>query len=205
MTRAVTRVRDNGPEATPEPSKATRRRQRHEIRRTSNRREMQNLERRGSALQTTDTATPEPPKTTRKRRTLIGNEMHSPAKATALKPATYIFLIGNEFHFHRAPFQGIFTDATGESGRDSPRQSHPFLRHGARNHRSLLRHGVRSNPLTPFRTSAPIVAGTVPPAPTAGACLRYRRCPQSWLRTTTATFRRWCRSSSKRKASVWSR
>src|SRR5579872_1576784 len=31
--------------------------------------------------------------------TLIGNGMHSPASATALKCAAYIFLIGNEFHF----------------------------------------------------------------------------------------------------------
>ena len=47
-------------------------------------------------------ATPEPSKTTRKRQPLIGNGMHSPANATALKCATSIFLIGNEFHLQRA-------------------------------------------------------------------------------------------------------
>ena len=40
-----------------------------------------------------------PPKNPRKRQSLIGNGMHSPARATAFKSATSIFLIGNEFHF----------------------------------------------------------------------------------------------------------
>ena len=43
-----------------------------------------------------------PPKTPRKRQSLIGNDMHSRARATALKCATFIFLIGNEFHLQRA-------------------------------------------------------------------------------------------------------
>src|SRR6185437_3395177 len=50
----------------------------------------------------TPTGTSKPPKTPRKRQTLIGNEMHSPASATALQCATSIFLIGNEFHLHSA-------------------------------------------------------------------------------------------------------
>ena len=162
MTRAATRVRYNGQEATPEPSR-----------------------------------------TTRKRQSLIGNGMHSAANATALKSATYIFLIGNELHFQRAPFQRIFAH---ESGRHFRHQMRPtvrmasrqasstpnksflifsfpvlsfptwpyFPRHGARNHTSLLRHALRSNPLTPLRTGAPIVAGMAPSARGAEACPRYR-------------------------------
>ena len=42
------------------------------------------------------------------RQALIGNRMHSPARATALQCATSIFLIGNEFHLHGAAFQRIF-------------------------------------------------------------------------------------------------
>ena len=42
------------------------------------------------------------PRTTANGERLIGNDMHSPASATALKRATYIFLIGNEFHLQKA-------------------------------------------------------------------------------------------------------
>ena len=49
-----------------------------------------------------------PPKTPRKRQSLIGNEMHSPASATAVKCATSIFLIGNEFHLQGRSFRRIF-------------------------------------------------------------------------------------------------
>src|SRR6185437_2969133 len=40
--------------------------------------------------------------TARNRRSLIGNDKHSRASATALKCAISIFLIGNEFHLWRA-------------------------------------------------------------------------------------------------------
>src|SRR6185437_4738087 len=39
---------------------------------------------------------------------LIGNDMHSPARATALQCATSIFLIGNEFHLWCAGLQRTF-------------------------------------------------------------------------------------------------
>jgi len=42
------------------------------------------------------------------RQTLIGNDMHSPASATALKCATSIFLIGNEFRLQDASFRSSF-------------------------------------------------------------------------------------------------
>jgi len=38
----------------------------------------------------------------RNRERLIGNDMHSPAKASALQCATSVFLIGNEFQLQRA-------------------------------------------------------------------------------------------------------
>ena len=42
------------------------------------------------------------------RAVLIGNDMHSPASATALQCATSIFLIGNEFRLQDANFRRIF-------------------------------------------------------------------------------------------------
>lgn len=190
MTRAATRVGHNGQEATSEPSRAP-----------------------------------------RKRQSLIGNDVHSPASASHLSTVTSIFLISNEFHLSRAseknPHAHKTSMGTRKTGRVNPARtesesSQDFTNRSfalpttnvrksddayrdARKHTSLLRHAHRSNSLTPFRTSVPIVTGMAPPARKAGACLRYRRCPQFWLRTTTATFRRWCRSSSKRKAFVWSR
>src|SRR5579864_3939572 len=52
--------------------------------------------------------TSKPPKTPRKRPSLIGNDMHSPARATPFKCATSIFLIGNEFHLQRHEFPARF-------------------------------------------------------------------------------------------------
>ena len=206
MTRATTRARYSGPEAGKTKSRSL----------TTVRQQQ------ATGFGMTDIA----------RRALIGNEVHSPASASPLSTVTSIFLIGNEFHLQRADFGRIFRtrgkalsspsrrtlrDAKTAPRCKAERQGRgPTLRSSgqarvgphkksARNCTSLLRHAMLSNPLTPFRTSVPIVAGMAPPARMAEACLRYRRCPRSWLRTTTATFRRWCRSSSKRKAFVWSR
>jgi hypothetical protein len=44
---------------------------------------------------------------TAKRERLIGNDMHSPASATALQCATSIFLIGNEFRFTACAFRAL--------------------------------------------------------------------------------------------------
>lgn len=70
--------------------------------------------------------TSKPPKTPRKRQSLIGNEMHSPASATALECATFIFLIGNEFRLQNAHFRLIFRTRTTRARRsvDAP-EIHP--------------------------------------------------------------------------------
>src|SRR5579864_4618440 len=60
----------------------------------------------------TPKGTSKQPKTLRKLETLIGNDMHSPARATALQCATSIFLIGNEFHLRGAASQCIFVHAS---------------------------------------------------------------------------------------------
>ncbi len=153
MTRAATRVRYNGQEATPEPSK-----------------------------------------THRKRHSLIAKGSQSAASAIALQCAISIFLIASEFQFQRAgqknphahkssmghPAKGRMADrhASNMPNKSFLIFSFPiwpyFSRHGGRNHTSLLRHALRSNPLTPLRTGAPIVAGMAPSARGAEACPRYR-------------------------------
>src|SRR5579872_3280865 len=55
-----------------------------------------------------------PPKTSRKRQSLIGNDKHSRASATALERITSIFLIGNEFRLQDASFGAV--SRKGESG-----------------------------------------------------------------------------------------
>jgi len=47
-------------------------------------------------------------RTTENRERLIGNDVHSPASATALQCATSIFLIGNEFRFAACAFRPSF-------------------------------------------------------------------------------------------------
>src|SRR6185437_3204822 len=79
MTRAATRMKYDGQEATPEPST-----------------DPKAAEPRTARLCAT------------KRQSLIGNEMHSPASATTVKSAISIFLIGNEFHLQRAAFRRLF-------------------------------------------------------------------------------------------------
>ena len=63
------------------------------------------------------------PGTSRKRQSLIGNDMHSRASATAFKCATSIFLSGNEFRLQDASFRSVFT-------RQRKRRRAPALQRG---------------------------------------------------------------------------
>ena len=59
---------------------------------------------------------------------LIGNDMHSPASATALQCATSIFLIGNEFRFAKCEFSAHFrATAKAASSRRTPKKKSPTL------------------------------------------------------------------------------
>jgi len=69
------------------------------------------------------------PRTTAKRERLIGNDMHSPASATALKRATCIFLIGNESRFAECESSAHFrttakaaSSLPAQAGRRTPKE-----------------------------------------------------------------------------------
>jgi len=60
---------------------------------------------------------------TAKRERLIGNDMHSPASATALQCVSSIFLIGNEFRFAECEFSAHFrATAKAASSRRTPKK-----------------------------------------------------------------------------------
>jgi len=96
------------------------------------------------------------PRTTANGGRLIGNDMHSPASATALQCATSIFLIGNEFRFAECEFSAHFrATAKAASSRRTPKKKSPTLTNRAwgnpANEEQYLR---RSGPACPPRRAS---------------------------------------------------
>jgi len=60
------------------------------------------------------------------RRSLIGNDMHSPASASPLPTRASIFLIGNEFHLQRAAFRHLFAGQLSKRPTGEAPQRHGF-------------------------------------------------------------------------------
>jgi len=96
------------------------------------------------------------PRTAANGERLIGNDMHSPARATTVQCATSIFLIGNEFRFAECEFSAHFrATAKAASSRRTPKKKSPTLTNRAwgnpANEEQYLR---RSGPACPPRRAS---------------------------------------------------